>query len=604
MDNTIQDKIRYFSLENALKFKGKANQGAVIGKILSEQPELKKDLQNLSKEISKIVNEVNSLNLENIEKEFKKYEKENKNFKSESIKTESKEDKNLNNKESNNKESNNKEKKQKTQKTLPELPNAEYGKVITRIPPEPSKYNHIGHALSFLINYMYAKKYNGKCFIRFEDTNPEKATQEFVDAMIEDVVYYLDIKPDKIMFVSDDMPLFYELAEKLININKAYVCFCDREKMQELREKGISCECSENKKEKNLDEWKKMLSGNYDEGQAVLRLKGNMQSLNHVMRDPVLFRINKKEHYRQKNKYNVWPMYDFENSVEDSITGITHILRSNEFGDMRIELQNYIKDLLGLKKQTIIQYGRFNIKGATTKGREIREKINSGDVSGWDDPSLVTLKAMKRRGYVKETFQELVYEVGLSSNTSKNIDWTLIESINRAILDKKVNRYFFVEEPIKIKIKNSPNQELKLKKHPELIEKGFRDFKTKDEFYISKQDFEKFKNGALIRLMDCLNFKVIDKEKNDFVFDSLDYETFKKNGKLIIHWLPADEENLKNLIDVEVLMPNHELKKGLAEQEIKNLEKDEIVQFQRFGFCKLDEIKNEINKYIFWFTTR
>ncbi|MEM4398017.1 MAG: glutamate--tRNA ligase family protein, partial [Candidatus Woesearchaeota archaeon] len=231
----ILESIRFFALENALKFKGKANNNAVFGN-------------------------VNSLSFEDIVKEYesvkRKTQKDLKNEKSEVV------------------EEKLKKEEQKKKKDLPDLPNAVYGKVITRIPPEPSKYNHIGHALSFLINYLYAKKYNGKCFIRFEDTNPEKATQEFVDAMIEDVVYYLDIKPDKIMFVSDDMPLFYDFAEKLIKMQKAYVCCCEREKMQEFREKGISCECSKNNVDKNLNEWHKMLKGFYNEGEAVLRLVG------------------------------------------------------------------------------------------------------------------------------------------------------------------------------------------------------------------------------------------------------------------------------------------------------------------------------------------
>jgi glutamyl-tRNA synthetase len=563
----IKERIRFFALENAVKFKGKANPGAVIGKIISEFPEKKEDMKSLSGEINQVIREVNSMPLE---EQIKEYES----------KAPAKP----------------KEEKKQPKKELPELPNAEMGKVVTRIPPEPSKYNHIGHALSFLINYNYAKKYNGKCIIRFEDTNPEKASQEYVDAMIEDVVDYLNVKADRIMFVSDDLPLFYEYAQKLIMMEKAYVCVCDRETMQKQREEGESCRCTtKNTIEHNLKEWEKMLDGKYDEGGAILRLVGDMKSENHVMRDPVIFRINKTKHYRQANKYCVWPMYDFENSVEDSVTGVTHILRSSEFGNMRVELQDYIKDLLRLPKQTIIQYGRFNIAGATTKGREIREMIEKGEVSGWDDPSLVTLKALKRRGIVKETYTELMYQVGLSASTDKNIDWTLISSINRSILDASVNRFFFVNEPVKISIKGAPKLNPELKLHPEHTERGMRKFETSDEFFVAKEDFEKFKPGMLVRLMDCLNFEVT---KDGFKFHSLEHEQYKEKGSLIIHWLPASEE----LVNAEVRMPDNMIKKGLAEQTISNLEVDDVVQFARFGFCRLDQ--KEKNKYLFWFTNK
>jgi len=443
----MDKKIRYYALENAVKFKGTANAGAVIGKVLADNPKLKKDIKALSKKIQEIVKEVNSMHLTKQVEEFSKIKPKKQK----------------------------KEKVMEKKKELPPLEKAVPGKVVTRIPPEPSKYNHIGHALSFLINYQYAKKYKGKCIVRFEDTNPEKSAQEYVDAMLDDFKNYLEIKPDKILYVSDELPLLYEMAEKLIKKKKAYVCICDREMISKQRESGDMCLCvQKNDVKTNLQKWKRMLDGKYEEGQAILRLSGDMKSKNYVMRDPVIFRINKTKHYRQKNKYCVWPLYDFENSVLDSLHGITHILRSSEFGSMRIELQNYIKDLLGLKKQVIIQYGRFNIKGATTKGREIRELIKKGKVSGWDDPSLVTLKALRRRGILKETFYELIYEVGLSANTAKNIDWSLISSINRSLLDDKVNRYFFIEDPVKIKIKGAPNLKPELKLHPDHPKRGKR----------------------------------------------------------------------------------------------------------------------------------
>ena len=558
----LKDNILKYALQNAVKFNGKANPGAIVGKLLKEDSNLKSKIKEISKDIQKTVKDVNKLSLDEQKAKLKKIAPEML------------------------------EKKKAEKKGLPELKNAVMGKVVTRIPPEPSKYNHIGHALSFLLNYLYAKKYKGKSVLRFEDTNPTASKQEYVDAMKKDVLEYLGIKPDKTVYVSDDMPRFYKLAEDLIKRSEAYVCFCDREKMQDLRHKGKECECRKNSAEKNLEEWKNMLSKKYKEGECVLRLKIDLESGNHVMRDPVIFRIIYAEHYRQKEKYCIWPLYDFENAIEEEFCGITHILRSSEFGKMRVELQDYIKDLFGFKKQEVIQYGRFNVVGAITQGREIRQLITDKKVIGWDDPRLVTLRALKRRGIVPEMFYELALKVGLSK-TQTNIDWTVISSINRKILDQDSDRYFFIDEPKEITVKDTPEMQIKINLHPEHNERGTRNLKTNEKFYISKKDFKELKQGKLYRFMHAFNFK---KQKNEFVFDSKELEKYKQHGEKIMHWLPKDE----NLVSVEVLMPDAKIIKGIAEPSVKNIKINEVVQFERFGFCKLDSIEKD--KLVFWFT--
>ncbi|MBI4448216.1 glutamate--tRNA ligase [Candidatus Woesearchaeota archaeon] len=545
-----KDLVRKYALQNAAKFSGKANIGAVIGKVLSERPELKAKIKELSRDISAIVSQVNALSVEAQVGELQKIAPELL------------------------------EKKEKKKRELPPLKNAQEGKVVTRMPPEPSKYAHIGHALSFLINYMYAQKYSGKCVYRLEDTNPLKAEKEFYSAMEEDIKW-LGINYSKKVIVSEDIEKFYAYAKKLISKGDAYVCFCEREKMGDYRHKAKICECREFHPEKNLEEWQKMLKGNYDEGACVLRLKGRMDDPNHVMRDPVIFRICKHPHPLQGTKFKVWPMYDFENAVEEELCGVTHVIRSDEFGTMRVELQNYIKELLGFKKQEVLQYSRFNIAGAVTKGREIREKIEKGEAIGWDDPSLVTLKALRRRGIVPETFYELAIEVGLS-NATTNIDFSVVEALNRKILDPKVNRYFFVDEPKKLVIKNAPKIIAKAPLHPDFPEKGCREIKTDGEFYIS----DELEKGKMYRLMHLFNFK-------DGKFVSEDYDP-KLEAKLI-HWVPAKEN-----IEIEILLPNKELKKGLAEKNVLNIKVGEVVQFERRFFTKLDEKKGD--KLKFWFT--
>ncbi|MBW3017603.1 hypothetical protein KY325_00390, partial [Candidatus Woesearchaeota archaeon] len=317
----------------------------------------------------------------------------------------------------------------------------------------------------------------------------------------------------------------------------------------------------------------------------VLRSIIDMKHKNAVMRAPVVFRIISTPHYKHGKKYCCWPLYDFYNALEEEFCEITHVLRSAEF-DVRVELQDYIRKLFGYKNPQSYQYGRINVKGATTQGREIRELIEKGAVSGWDDPRLVTLKAMKRRGFVKETFYELAIRVGLSK-TQTNIDWTLLSSTNRKYLDKSSNRYFFIDDPVEIDIENAPKLDIELDLHPE-FKKGGRKFKTGTKFLITKKDYEnimKAKKGTILRLMDCLNFKL---EKNKLIFHSQPYEDFKNaGGKIIIHWLPADKKNA----EIKIRTPENNLIKGTAESGVKNLKQGDIVQFERYGFARLDNKK-------------
>jgi len=535
----MQDIIKKHALLNAVEYKGKANPQSVIGKVLAEKPELKDNMTTLGKEVAKIVKEINSWPLEKQKKELENFGEIKKPEKIE-------------------------------REGLPPLPNAKMGKVVTRLPPEPSKYNHIGHALSFLINYLYAKMYKGKCILRFEDTNPEKVKKEYVDAMKKDVLDYLDIKPDKTVFSSNDLPKMYEYAEKIIKEGKAYVCLCSREKMQELRHIGIECECRKRSAEENLKLWKKMLSKKFKEGEAVLRLRIDMQALNQVMRDPVIFRVTYAEHFLQKNKYCVWPLYDFQNSIEDELCGITHILRSAEFGEMRIELQNYIKDLLGFKKQTIVQYGRFEVEGAITQGREIRKLIEEGKIKGWDDPRLVTLKALRKRGIVKETYYKIAEKLGLNPTNAK-IPWHMIAAENRKIIDPVSPRYFFVGEPIEIKLDRLLARIVKAPLFPG--KRKYRKIPVTKKVFVDKIDFTNYR-GKEVRLMHFCNVILNDKAK-------VTSKALKDVPK--IHWVSS--KNFK----IKVIMPDANEVEGLAEPEVEKVKPDQTVQFERIGFARMDK---------------
>tara|TARA_Y100000310_G_scaffold345695_1_gene468427 strand:- start:10677 stop:12311 length:1635 start_codon:yes stop_codon:yes gene_type:complete len=533
----MQKDIEKFALQNAIKYKGKANPGAIMGVMFSQYPELKKDAKTLAKNIQGIVSEVNKLSLEEQTARLQKIAPELL------------------------------EKKDKKKRELPPLENTEGG-VVTRLPPEPSKYLHVGHALSFLINYIYAKKYNGKCVLSLEDTNPEKSKQEYYQGIYDDLLW-LRVHVDDTVIVSKHMETFYKYAEEMIEKEVAYVCFCESEKMRAYRTNSMICEHREQNARQNLEHWKKMLDGIYKQGECVLRMTGDMDALNAVMRDPVLFRISHTSHTLQKDKYKVWPLYDFETVVAGEFTGITHIFRSSEFGKMRIELQNRIKDHLGFRKQTIRQYGRFSIVGAVTKGRVIREMIEKGEVDGWDDPRLVTLKSMRRRGINPETFYELAVEAGLSTSETR-LDFSVIASINRKLIDDTTKRFFFVKDAKKINIKHEVKNVM-VPNHPSNEGLGKRKVSLSESFYVQ----DPIMSGKVYRFMHMFNF-----ENDTFVSEEYD-SALKAN---IIHAVPVE-----GAIDVQVLMDDGSLIKGKGEAALAKLKEGEVVQFERMFFCRLDD---------------
>ena len=546
-----KEKIKAYALKNAIEHNGEAKEGAVLSSLFSEGLK-KENVKEIMPSIKEIVSEINSLNPEQQKLVFSKLEKSTK--------------------------------KRKIREGLPQLPNAKKGKLITRLAPEPSKHAHLGHALTFLLNYLYAKMYSGKCLLRFEDANPEKVSQEFVDSILDDIKSYLEIKLDAIRYVSDDMPVLYEYAEKLIKKGKAYICFCSQEKMRELRHSGTPCVCRNTEAKENLSLWKPFLQGKYEEGKAVLRLRGDMSALNHVMRDPVLFRINTAKHYRHDNKYKVWPVFDFYNPIEDHLMKVTHILRSNEFAD-RVVLQDTIKELLDLNKPEIVQYGRFNVIDAVTQGREMRKIVETTGGS-WDDPRLMTLKALKRRGIIKEVFYTLANNVGLSPH-QVNLDFASVASISRKLLDKSAERYFFVPNPIELIIDGLPKiKEVRVKLHPEKSKE--RKINLSDKIFISQKDYEQLK-GKEVRLLHFCNaiLSPLQGEKIRAVFTSLENKELPR-----IQWV-------SNAVPARIMMSTATIEEGLAEKAVLKLKPDSIIQFERFGFCRLD--KKSKTDAEFWF---
>ena len=468
------------------------------------------------------------------------------------------------------------------------LEGAERGKVVTRIAPEPSGYMHVGHVKQALLSAESARLYAGKIYRYFDDTNPEKCRQEYVDAMKTDHEW-LGMKFDKEYYASDQIEQIYECARKLIGIGKAYVCTCRREQMQQMRYDGICCEHRSQRAETNAEMFANMLDGGFADGEATLRFAGNMKAVNTTLRDPVIARIVTAPHYRQGTKYRVWPLYDFNTPVLDSLNGVTDIIRSKEY-ELRDELDAMILTALGMRVPHMHLEARLNIKGNVTQKREIRKLIEEGKISGWDDPRLMTIMALRRRGIMPAAIKEFVMRFGFSK-TDSEVPLEMLLAENKGIIDGFAKHLFFVPEPVAIVVQGGGGKEARLRLHP-AKDMGFRESKTSGTFYIPRSDAALIDEGKIVRLKDLSDVKIVSKG------DTMIAEQAHGSGATgkIIQWVDAEKS-----LDCSVIIPGEILKDngdfnpdsirvvhGRVEPYAASLEKGDIVQFERFGYCILD----------------
>ena len=556
--------IRKHSLANAVKYDGKASQGAVIAKILFEAPELKKDMKVLGKKISETINEVNKLGLEKQKEELERIAPELL------------------------------EKKKHVERGLPELANAQQGKVVVRFAPYPSGPLHIGNARPAVLNDEYAKRYDGKLLLIIDDTIGSEEKQIAPEAydLIPQGLAWLGVKwHGNIIYKSDRLPIYYEYAKKIIEKGAAYVCICPFEELRKKRVAGQECEHRKQTVSETLSEWQKMLDGFYKEGEAVLRIKTSMTHPNPAFRDRVLFRISERPHPRVGHKYRVWPLLEFSWAMDDNLLGITHVIRGK---DLMIEsdMERFIWDLMGWQHKEIIHLGLLQIEGAKISKSKSSHEVSAGQYIGWDDPRTWSLQSLERRGIAPQAIRQFVLSFGANPNEiTAPVDNLYME--NRRIIEKDAPRFFFIHNPKEIRIDNAPHAVSHLKKHPQNPQMGYRELKSNGIFYITHEDCEALADGRVNRLMDCINFV---KNGHNFTFHSLGIEEFRKFGSKIIHWLPLVPE----LVQVKVFMPDGINLEGLGEPGLKELKHGTIIQFERFGFCRYDH--DEDSTKFFWFT--
>jgi len=521
-----------------------------------------------------------------------------------------------------------------------DLKSGYYKEVHTRFPPEPNGYLHIGHLKAVHINYKIKERFNGKFNLRFDDTNPETESKEYVEAIKEDLIW-LGYKWDKECYASDYFDTLYEWAKVLIKKGLAYVCDLSAEEVANMRGTptipATPSPYRNRSVEENLELFERMRNGEFPDGSKTLRAKIDLASPNMHLRDPVLYRIKKVPHHRAGNKWPIYPTYDFAHGQSDYIEGITHSICTLEF-EIHRPLYEWLLEAIGLPhpRPKQIEFSRLNLSHTVMSKRKLLKLVEEKYVNGWDDPRLPTIRGLRRRGYTPEALKKFVEIIGVSKRENV-IRIELLEHCIREDLNKKAFRIMCVIDPLKVVITNVPDdfeEEIEAINNPEDLSMGTRKIKFTKEFYVERsdflenppKDFYRLYPGNEVRLRYAYIFKceeVIKDEKGSVVElrGTIDLDTKggkNPKGKKIkstIHWVsckynlecevriydklflsevPDEKENFLEDINPNSLV----IKKAFAEEYVKNVKPFEHYQFERIGYFVVDPDTTE-NKIVF-----
>jgi glutamyl-tRNA synthetase len=565
MQTEIAEKIRKAAILNAVRHDGKADPQAVLGNLLGDDLDLRSRAREILPLVRQVVQEVNSTPAEKLtELAMKQWPSE--------ISKEHVEE----------------------ARQLPPLPNAEkYSLIVTRIAPNPDFVLHIGNARAAILCHDYARMYKGKFIVRFEDTDPrlKKAQLEFYELIREDL-RWLGCEWDEECIQSDRLPTYYEVGETLLSKGAAYVCECEQERFRELVNAKIACPDRNLGVEKQLERWKRMLAGGYKEGQAVFRVKTDLDDPNPAIRDWPAFRVidtDHNPHPRVGSRFKVWPLYNLASGADDHLLGITHVIRGKEHLT-NMARQIFMYRHMGWKYPEDLHYGRLKIEGMNLSKSKLMKAIDSGEYSGVDDPRLGTLAALRRRGYVPETIRKLMWDVG-PKPVDVTMSWDNINSQNRKLIDPTSHRYYYVPEPMTARISGvqkdfTVNPPL----HPQHPEMGTRVLTVRPRnsianIYLAGSDKPLLESSKTVRLMGLFNFKPVefvgDELRGEFVSEEIEIA----EGAPILQWIPSDKN-----VKVDVVMPDATIRKGLAEEGLVSESRGAIIQFVRFGFGRVDQV--------------
>lgn len=567
MSAEIEARVRKAAILNAAKHEGKADSKAVLGSLLGDNAELRKQAKDLVPLVYRIVQEINSKSFE----ELTATARQNWPEEFDKIRVEEK-------------------------RQLPPLPNAEeYSLIVTRLAPNPDFVLHIGNARAAILSHDYAKMYKGKFIVRFEDTDPrlKKAQLQYYDLIREDLKW-LGCEWDEEYIQSDRLAIYYEVGKTLLAKGVAYVCECQPEKFRELVNTNKACPDRELTTVEQERRWEKMLNGDYHEGEAVYRVKTDLSHPNPAVRDWPAFRVidtDKYSHPRVGSKYHVWPLYNLASGVDDHALGITHIIRGKEHLT-NMTRQLFLYEYLGWKYPEAVHYGRLKVEGMTLSKSKLMKGLETGEYSGVDDPRLGTLAALRRRGYLAETIRKLIWDIG-PKPVDVTISWDNINSQNRKLIDPTSHRYFFTPNPIKTNVASVPRTyDIHPPLHPQHPESGTRNLIVQPSngeatLYLAGSDRPLLSSQVTIRLMGLFNIKA-KLTNGEATGEFFGEEAADASDAPIVQWVPSGGS-----VPVEVVMPDTTIQAGPAELDISNEPPGSIIQFIRFGFGRVDKVSSQ-----------
>jgi glutaminyl-tRNA synthetase len=521
-----------------------------------------------------------------------------------------------------------------------DLETGKHKEIITRFPPEPNGYLHIGHAKSIILNFELADAFKGKTNLRFDDTNPVKEDTEYVESIKEDVKW-LGYKWDDLFFASDYFDEMYDRAVLLIKKGKAYVCDLTAEQMKEyrgtLREPGKESPYKNRTVEENIDLFDRMRKGEFADGEKVLRAKIDMSSPNVNMRDPIIYRISHSNHHNTGDTWCIYPMYDYAHPIEDAIEGITHSICTLEFEDHRPLYDWVVNQCEMEKKPRQIEFARLNITNTVMSKRNLKQLVDNGVVDAWDDPRMPTIAGLRRRGYTPESIRNFCREIGVAK-ASSTVDGQMLEHFIREDLSPKTHRTMAILRPLKVIITNYPEAQvemLEIENNQDDASMGIRQVSFSREIYIEQEDFMEIPPKKYFRLFPGNEVRLKGAyfiKCNDIIKDSegnvlelhctYDKETKSGSGftgrkvKGTIHWvdainaLPAefrlfeplilDEEKSEGKTFIDQINPNSiEILQGFIEPSMKGSKPQDKFQFFRHGYFNVDSKYTTETKLVF-----
>ncbi|SDK45765.1 glutamate--tRNA ligase [Methanoculleus thermophilus] len=550
MDNSLEDLLYIYALQNAVKHESAPKSGTVIGTVLGKHPEFRSRARELGPIAGKVIAEVAAMTPAERKSRLEELAPE---LLAELTET------------------------HEHIRELPALEGAENG-VVMRFAPNPSGPLHLGHARASILNDYYVKRYGGRYVLRIEDTDPKRVDPEAYDMVREDVEW-LGLGITDIVYQSDRLDIYYDLCRKLIELGGAYVCVCEPERFRELKLKGKACPCREQTVEENLELWQRMLDGEFYEGDVTVRVKTDLTHPDPAIRDYSAMRIVSSPPHPRVDA-TVFPLMNFSVAVDDHLLGITHVIRGKDH-IANTRRQRYIFDYFGWKPPVYRHYGRMGISGVVLSTSGMREGIKSGLYTGWDDIHLGTLRAIARRGIEPDAVRNAMIDIGIGE-TDISFSWENLYARNKEIVDPKANRYFFVPDPVEVTIEGAPHREAHASLHPSDPSRGVRTLVAGGKVLLPRAEIE---GRSMVRLKDLYNVRIAwdgDLPHLSYAGDSLDDARSEKAP--IIQWLPAEAKLPCTLLQQEGSL------EGFCEPRVAE-EADRVVQFERIGFARIDSVE-------------